>query len=143
MVTLNFTIVVQLVLFLLFLWGLRQFVIHPMLQQMDDRQHYIGQQESRAKVDVDLAAAQEARYAQAVKDMHQDAEQRFRDARHAALHEQAEILARQREQADRAATIARLDAQQRAQDERASFRQVVPELANAIAARVGIRKASS
>lgn len=143
MVTLNFTIVVQLVLFLIFLWGLRQFVVNPMLKQIDDRQHYIEQQESRAKVDIDLAAAQEARYAQAVKDMHQDAEQRFRDARRATLDEQAEIIARQREQCDRAVTIARIDAQKRAQDERASFRQVVPELANAIAARVGLKKEAS
>lgn len=138
MVTLNFTLFVQLLLFLLFLWGMQRFVFSKALKQLDDRDHYISQQESRAEVDRDLAQAQEERYAEALRDAMHNADKQFRDARRAALDELEEQTARQREQADRAVAIVREQAAKEALSERTAYHRLAPELAESIAKRIGL-----
>ena len=138
MVILNFTILIQLALFLLFLWGTSVWVIRPTLRVMDERAYHVDQQENRARVDLELAQTHEKRYAQARRDMRLKAEQGFRDARRAALDAQAQTLAQQRKQADRAIAIVREEAGKLAQKERGSYKQLAPALSRLIAARIGI-----
>ena len=55
MVTINATIIVELVLFLLFLWGTQRYILAPVLKNIDEREDSIEQDRAQAEANTTAA----------------------------------------------------------------------------------------
>lgn len=87
MVTLNFTFVVLLVMFLGFLWAMHRFVFKPVLQTMDGRDaHIVGDKAEAARASEEATALEDA-YAQKIAALHRESNLRLMRARRTALDE--------------------------------------------------------
>ena len=82
MVTLNLTLVIQVVLFLIFLWGTARFILRPILAGIDERENAIEVDHERAAADSTEAEALESQYAQALSAARLRADEAFRHARY-------------------------------------------------------------
>ena len=138
MVTLNFTLLVELVLFLLFLWGANVLIIRPALRTMDERDAYIEENEARAQVEAEVAMAEEARYAGEIAKLRRQADDRLNAARRRALDERTAALMAKRKEADSAVMQAHTEARQQVKVERAKLDTFAPDLAAEISKRLGI-----
>ena len=143
MVVLNFTLIVELVLFLTFLWGITVLIIRPMLKTMDDRETSITENLSTAESDDADAEGLEKRYARELAGARRAANQDFRDARRVALDKHAAQLADKRRQADNTVLLLRKQAMAKIEEDRPAFRKLVPDLANLFAKQLGIGRDSS
>lgn len=128
MVSLNLTILIELGLFLLFLWGTAFFIFRPTLRQLDAREEHIEQNENRTVVDNDVAEAQERRYIEEMSKRRRNADEAFRVERAKAMKNQAAILADKRRQAERAVLNVRQEAVKEAAAQRKQFGDLVPDL---------------
>jgi len=81
MVTLNATLLVELVLFLGFLWVLRRIVFRPLLALMDARTDKVTGDRVGAEADREAAERMKARYIDTLTRTNQEALQRLRHAR--------------------------------------------------------------
>ncbi len=111
MVDLNFTIVVQLLMFLVFLWAMTRWVLRPLLQTMDDRESSMTQDKEQAQADQEAAEEIEQKYAALLASAHQRAHQTIEEAlreaqnnhleqRNGVRREQQEEIAQAQEQAN-------------------------------------------
>jgi F-type H+-transporting ATPase subunit b len=132
MIALNFTLVVQLLLFLLFLYVTNKVVIRPLLKTMDARS---------AKVEEDLAAAgadsREAERVEAdVKDrltgIHQEEALRLRKARHDEYQKNRRVLDELKHRANAAVDAYRVQMDRRVEEERRNYPQLVPSIVEAM-----------
>lgn len=115
MVTLNSTLIVELVLFLVFLWGTSRFIIRPVLRQVDDREHAIESDTEAARANLKEAKSLDEKYQKESIRIRRAADEIVRKHRQEALREHADRI-----------TVARRDAD----DEVARFRE---EMAKSIA----------
>lgn len=110
MVDLNFTLVVQLLMFLGFLWVMDRWVLRPLLKTMDARDRAISDDKEQAQADQDTAESLEHEYAAALAAAHQKAHKKVADSlrevqdshvaqRNALREKQQEEVARTREEA--------------------------------------------
>ncbi len=79
MVDLNFTLVVQLLMFLGFLWAMNRWVLQPLLQFMDEREQTMAQAREQADTDQQTAENLEQEYAAALASLHRKAHQKVMD----------------------------------------------------------------
>jgi len=91
-VTLNFTLVVELVLFLIFLWGATVLIIRPTLRVIDERDRHVGEQESEAAESETRAAELEKEYHHETANLRRIAEGKYYQARRQAVEEQRQLL---------------------------------------------------
>lgn len=138
MVTLNFTLLVELVLFLVFLWGANVLIIRPALRTLDERDAFVAEAESRAQVETAVAMSEEARYAGEMAKLRRQAEDRINAARRRALDERTAALLAKRKEADAAVLQAHTEARQQVKDERVKLDTFAPDLAVEIAKRLHI-----
>lgn len=138
MVTLNFTLLVELILFLVFLWGANVLIIRPALRTLDERDAYIAEAESRAQAETAVAMSEEARYAGEIAKLRRQTEERINAARRRALDERTATLLARRKESDAAVMEAHTDARQQVKAERAKLDALAPDLAAVIAKRLHI-----
>ena len=138
MVTINFTLIIELGLFLLFLWGAATFIVRPALRTTDAREEEIEQRKTEAEADLDEAERIEERYTGQIGDLRRTSEDEFRAGRRALLQEHAETLGKHRHEADMAIEAARLEAQAQVEAARTDVSDLAPELAQAIERQLGI-----
>ena len=138
MVTLNFTLLVELVLFLLFLWGANVLIIRPALRTIDERDAYIAEAESRAQAETAVAMSEEARYAGELAKLRRQSEDRINAARRRALDERTAALLARRKEADAAVMQAHDEARRQVKAERAKLDSFAPDLAAEIGKRLHI-----
>ena len=129
MVDLNFTLVVQLLLFLGFLWAMDLWVLRPLLKTMDARERTISDDKGQAQADQDTAESLEQKYAATLAVAHQKAHRKLTEAlrevqdRH--VEQRDALRAKQQEEAARSKEEAKAFVEQ----QRIAF----PELSKAIA----------
>ena len=138
MVTINFTLVIELGLFLVFLWGAARFIVRPALRVTDAREEEIEKRKAEAEVDLDEAERIEERYAGQIADFRRASEDEFRAGRRTLLQEHAETLGKHRIESDAAIEAARLEALAQVDAARAEVADLAPELAQAIERQLGI-----
>lgn len=138
MVTLNFTIVVELILFLVFLWGTKQFILRPLLEALDAREASLQESEAHAQESAERAAALEAQYHTESAAMRRAADENFRGGRRKALNEHGRHLAEERHQADEAVAAAREAARAQVDNEQSQCAALAPELADILSERLGV-----
>ena len=136
MVTINFTIVVQLLLFLVFLWGLQRWVLAPMLAAMDEREEVIATNKQTAQEDRKAAEKLEAEYARSLALARREAANVLRSGQAQALKRRNEMIRARRDEVDRLVLEHSEGAFKQVEAERAVFDSVVPGLAEAMLARL-------
>jgi len=142
MVTLNFTLVVELGLFLLFLWGTKAFVLRPVLRLLDTRDETIGEWTEEAAAKTEHAEALEREYAETIVAYHHEADERFREAYQAASNRHLDALHAARLEADAAVARVRAESMRQREQQREAIAAAAPELAAMIRERLAAREAA-
>lgn len=143
MVTINFTLFVELALFLLFLWGTGAFILKPVLKVLDDRDESVEGDLLREQEDGGAAQTLEGRYAEETAAMRRAADVEFRQERRKALAEHANRMAEARHKADAAVSGTRDEAMKQVEAQREDYKALAPELADLISERLHIGEDSS
>jgi F-type H+-transporting ATPase subunit b len=100
MIALNFTLVVQLVLFLIFLWVTNTMVFRPLLKTMDARTAKVADDQAKAETDARDAERLEGQYTNRLTNAHQVASQRLHKARYDAYQQNRTSLDELKRRAD-------------------------------------------
>ena len=138
MVTINFTVVVELGLFLLFLWGTGRFVLRPLLKSVDEREAAVESDQQQAETDTIAAEKIEKQYASELVAARRGADERFREARTTTLRSQANIVTKRQHEGDGVVAATRAEADAQVDAERASFEQLAEDLAQTLSAKLGV-----
>lgn len=137
MITLNFTLVVELALFLVFLWVTNQIVVRPLLRTMDARTAKVEQDRAAAEADTQEAQRIEALYVERLANAHQTASQRLHKARFDAYHEGRVVLDELKEQVEQEIAACRASVEEQVEAERRKYPELLPILVEAADRKVG------
>ncbi len=100
MIALNFTLVVQLGLFLIFLWVSNTIVFRPLLKTMDARTAKVEEDQATAEAEAKEAERLEGQYTNRLTTAHQVASQRLHKARYDAYQQNRTALDELKRRAD-------------------------------------------
>jgi F-type H+-transporting ATPase subunit b len=100
LVALNFTVIVEMFLFVVFLWVTNRFIFQPLLRLIDDRNAKLNEDRTGASNDTAEAQRIEAEYTQSLTQAHTAAAQRLRQARYEAYQHNRDEMDRLRQQSD-------------------------------------------
>lgn len=139
MVTINLTLLVELGLFLLFLWGTSRFILHPVLKTLDERDAHVEQNHADAGSAREAAASLEEQYAGELADVRRQAELTYRTKRRSAIETQTKQLVGKRHETDEAVAEVRASGAQQIEDQRGAYAALARELADSIARRIGMK----
>lgn len=138
MVDLNFTLIVQLLMFLGFLWAMNRWVLQPLLKFMDEREHQMVQAREQTEADQEAAELLEHEYAAAVAEAHRKAHQKVMEALQAAQARNLESRDELRRRQEEEVAEMRVAAQSFIERERAKYSELSRDLARAMLARLGM-----
>jgi len=136
MIVVNFTLLVQVGLFLLFMVVSHRYFLRPVLDVMDEREHTIEEDQAQAEKLQEEAERCEVYYARELASARRVAANRVEEARRTALDERFDVI--QRAKQDSAARIeeAREKQRQRLFKERRRYQDMAPQIVEIIDARV-------
>lgn len=136
MVGINFTLVVELLLFLLFLWGTNRFVLRPSVKTIDEREALIRHNEASSARDEQDAVELELRYESELSRLHREADERVREARRKALDARLDAVQKEMKQADAAIMHYRNEMAARIENQTERAKEMAPEIAATIQRRL-------
>ncbi len=136
MVTLNLTLVVELILFLLFLWGTHVFILRPTVKNLDDREEAVEADLQQARVDTQEAERLEVQYRDEIGRIRREADETYRIAHREATLEHLEFLNAERIKADEAVAEARQAVQTQVESVRPELMQGAPSIQSLMSERV-------
>lgn len=136
MVTLNFTLFIELGLFLLFLWGTARFILRPVIQNLDQRSQQIEEDHATAARESEEAKAVDAQYAEGLSEARQITDETYQQARRETLKGHLDAVTNARSWADEAVAEARVKGQNAIEQEREALQESVPEIADLIVQRL-------
>jgi F-type H+-transporting ATPase subunit b len=128
MVTINFTLVIELGLFLLFLWGTQRYILGPVLKSVDEREEGVEQDTADAEAGNVEADALEIKYRHDIAVIRRQADAEVHAARTKSQNEHARFLSDERTRADESILEARRDAEQLVEEQREEMLAQVPDL---------------
>lgn len=143
MVTVNFTLIVEVVLFLIFLWGANKLILRPTLDLRDAREE---------KVDSDFQEAQklnaeakrlQREYEEALREARRNANAALQQARREALQARMKRLKEAKEQGDREVMDVQEQMRAMIREQRRQFDQLTPDLAYAMARSLSLEEVLS
>ncbi len=134
MVTINATIIVELALFLLFLWGTQRYILAPVLKNIDEREDSIEQDRAQAEANTTAAEVLEKKYRHDIAVIRRDADEGVRAAQQKSQHEHAAFLVDERTRAEQSIDEVRAEAQLLVESEQDTVNAQIPELTNQIEA---------
>ncbi len=138
MVSINFTIVVELALFLLFLGVTNRFIFRPLLRTMDEREATVARDREAAAAGNDEARTLETLHAEKVMEAHRTTTQRIRDARDEAYRHNRQEMDALRQKADQELGVFRAQIAQQLATERKKFAENLPSVVKAIDERLHV-----
>ena len=138
MVTLNFTLVVNLIMFLVFLWAMNTFVFRPLFKVMDTRDARMAEDHETAKTAGTAAAQLEKAYASKVAALHRDETRKVRDAHWEAQAAHNKRVAELKEREEAELDIVRADAMDQVNVERRKYAELVETLSGQVAERLNL-----
>jgi F-type H+-transporting ATPase subunit b len=142
MVVLNFTLLVELGLFLIFLWGCNALVFRPVLGQLDTREEKIAGDLELALREEAQADALKQEYTRQIAGVRRAVSEEFRQARQAAQQEQDLRIAQLKKQMDEEVQVVRAQAHQQVEEQRPQCERLVPEVAAEVARKLGLGNGS-
>lgn len=132
MISLNFTLILQFVLFLIFLWGANAMVFRPLLKVMDDRKAKVENDRAIAEAETREVQELDAVYTRRLAEAHQAAAQRLHQARHDVYQRNRDFLEEQKRRADADVAAERAAMDARIEAERRKFPELLPVLVEAM-----------
>lgn len=132
MVTLNGTVFVELILFLVFLWGTNRFVFRPIFRVMDEREAAMERDRAVAETMEAEAESLEAAYREEITAARRATNERMRNERHSARNAQLDRIQERRRQADAEVEAVRAEAMKRVDEQRKDYERYVPGIVDAI-----------
>ena len=132
MVIINFTLLVELGLFLIFLWGTAVFILRPVLRLLDEREDNIAREEHQAGEALEEEAQLRKQSADARNALRSRIEKAYRRARFELREEHGAKLTEERRKSDAAIAEARDAALKQIEVERSSYAALSSELANSL-----------
>jgi len=132
MIALNFTLVVQLLLFLLFLYVTNKIVVRPILKTMDARSAKVEEDQAAADADCKEAGRVEAAVKDRLTSIHQEEALRLRKARHDEYQKNRRVLEETKRRANADVDAYRAQMDQRVEEERRNYPQLVPAIVEAM-----------
>jgi F-type H+-transporting ATPase subunit b len=139
MVDLNLTLIVELLLFLIFLWGCNRFIFKPTLALMDERNDKILQDQETALAQEEEASDTERRYNHEVVQARREAARRIDEARRSAMEERNRLLVERRRGADEQVNNLRQEARKQVRDATGQIEPAADELASRIAEQIRLK----
>ena len=136
MVTPNLTFLIEVSLFLLFLWGTARFILRPVLQSLDEREARIEQARELAAEDTKETEALEREYLKKLSEIRGQADETYQEARRDTIKGHREAVASAHEWADQAVADVRQEATGLVEGQRAAIQDAVPDIAERIAERL-------
>ena len=136
MVTLNLTLLIEVGLFLIFLGGTARFILHPLLDSIDERETGIAQDKESAEVGMQAAEKLESEYTAQLSELRRQADEALRVARGKVTKEHHDHLAVEYEKADQQVLDVRQESLERVEQERELLTAAIPEVADLIAERL-------
>lgn len=138
MVTINGTIFVELVLFLIFLWGANRFAFRPAFKVMDERTAALERDQRVAEEGTRDAEASEGEYQEAMTGARRAANEGIRDVRKEGKSAYLKALAERKAQSDEAVARVRAIAMEEVERQRTHYNELAPELVQATQERLGL-----
>ena len=138
MVDLNFTLVVQLLMFLGFLWAMNRWVLRPLLQFMDEREQTMAQAREQAETDQQTAETLEQEYAAALAAIHRKAHQKVMEAVRVAQNHNLEDRESVKQRHSAEVAEVRREAHDFVEQERNAYPQLSQDIAENMMARLGL-----
>ena len=142
MVVINFTLLVELGLFLVFLWGTAVFILRPVLRLLDEREDNIAREQRQADEASEKEAQLRKQSADARNAVRSRIEKAYRRARFELREEHGAKLTEERRKADAAIAEARDAALKRIEVERSSYGALSSELADSLFEHLGMGQKS-
>ncbi len=138
MVSINATLVIELILFLIFLWGTKTFFLRPMLDTMDKRESRLQEDEECVERDTSDAEKMEDEYDHAIDRTQRKIHEKVEKERRSAIERQLNTLMEHRREGDKEVSQVRDAALKQVEDERQKFASLKPQIVSTIAKRLGI-----
>lgn len=138
MVNLNFTLLVELGLFLVFLWLMHRWVLKPLMAVMDRREEQIEGDQGSARHDAESADRLEADYRAQFAEIHRASSREIGRAHRKAQEEHSKVVAELQHRAARELDALHQRYKREVEAQRAQFPVLAEETAQVIAARLGL-----
>ncbi len=142
MVVINFTLLVELGLFLIFLWGTAVFILRPVLRLLDEREDNIDRERRQADEALEKEAQLRKQSADARNAVRSRIEKAYRRARFELREEHGAKLTEERRKSDAAIEEARDAALKRIEVERSSYAALSSDLADSFFEHLGMGQKS-
>jgi F-type H+-transporting ATPase subunit b len=136
MVTLNFTLLIELGLFLVFMWVTHKMFFVPTIRNMDDRDESIGQDYVQAEANVEKAKALTSEYRSELIRIRGEAETQLAEAKHKTAQEHMKFVQTERARSDETVAKARAKARKEVDDNRDFIISSSTEMVNLISQRL-------
>ena len=140
MVTLNLTMLIELGLFLVFMWVTHKVVFVPALRNMDNRETSIEQDHAQAQENKEKADALNSEYLSELTRIRREAETRLVEAKHKSAKAHMEFVHAERSRSNETVATARQKAFQDAEAIRTTVLDSSPELIQLISERLNDAK---
>lgn len=137
MVVVNLTLLVELGLFLLFLWAMQRWVLRPLLIVMDERRDKIQNDIAAAEAAEERAAEVERDVFERRREIHREASHRAVEAHREAQEKHQHKIDELRREEERAVAEVRKAAEEELTAQRDQFPALAQDIAKTIADRVG------
>jgi F-type H+-transporting ATPase subunit b len=137
MVNINFTLIVELTLFLVFLWGANVLAFRPMLRTMDARSAKVADDRRAALSEKQRADELQAKYQRDLLATRRRLNDELRSVRRAEQDKHMQALAERRRELEEQVAAVREELQALVEQERRQYDRLVPQLVEAIDASAG------
>lgn len=141
MVNLNLTLLVELGLFIGFLWLMHLWVLRPLVALMDRRDEQIEGDQNAARHDTESAARMEADYRARSAEAHRQASHEIAKAHRRAQEDHARTLAELRQRTAREIEALHQEYNRKLADQRKHYPALAADVARTMAARIGLEDA--
>jgi F0F1-type ATP synthase membrane subunit b/b' len=138
MVDINFTLLVELGLFLVFLWGTHALIIKRVVRHTDARDQALEEDERATHADLDEAKQLETRFTSSVAGARRSASAGLEQARHHALAGRTQLLDERKRKADAVVTQLRTELEGVVEKARNEHAALAPSLAGDIVRRLDV-----
>lgn len=136
MVTINATLLIELVLFLVFLWGTQRYILTPVLKSLDDREESIEKNRVQSEADNSEAETFEKKYRREIAVIRRQADENVRAAQEKSQQDHAKFLIDERARAEQAVAEVRQEAQRLVESQHDAIMAAVPDLVEQMQAKL-------
>ena len=138
MVTINSTMLIELVLFLVFLWGTQRYILTPVLKNLDERGESIEQHHTEAEANTVEAESLEKEYRHEIAIIRRNADEKVHTIRQKSQQEHREFLIEERAKAEKTIVTIRQEVQKHVESQREAIMAEVPGVVKSIEVNLNI-----